>query len=131
MGEVSQFLNSEKKDLSEIKLTPANLSEMLRLIDEGVISSKMGKKVFVELAKNGGSARNVVEKKGLVQISKPEDLVPIINQVLAANPQSVADFQAGKDRALKALMGQIMKETRGQANPQVVNELLLKSIAKK
>ncbi|MDR1473359.1 MAG: Asp-tRNA(Asn)/Glu-tRNA(Gln) amidotransferase subunit GatB [Lactobacillales bacterium] len=130
MGEVSRYLNAEKKKLSEILLTPENLSEMIKLIDDGTISSKMAKKVFLALAKEGGSARRIVEAKGLVQISDPAQLLPIINEVLLNNAQSVEDFKAGKDRAAKALMGQIMKATKGQANPAVVNKLLLDEIVK-
>ncbi|MDR3156805.1 MAG: Asp-tRNA(Asn)/Glu-tRNA(Gln) amidotransferase subunit GatB [Lactobacillales bacterium] len=131
MGEVSQFLNSEKKTLSEISLNPENLSEMIKLIDDGTISSKMAKKVFVELAQNGEKAKAVVEKLGLVQISDPAQLIPIIKEVLSNNTQSVEDFKAGKDRAIKALMGQIMKATRGQANPAVVNKLMMEELTKK
>ncbi|MDR0614965.1 MAG: Asp-tRNA(Asn)/Glu-tRNA(Gln) amidotransferase subunit GatB [Lactobacillales bacterium] len=130
MGEVSQYLNVEKKKLSEILLTPENLSEMIKLIDDGTISLKMAKKVFLALAKEGGSAQKVVEAKGLVQISDPAQLLPIINEVLLNNTQSVEDFKAGKDRAIKALMGQIMKATKGQANPAMVNKLLLEEIVK-
>jgi aspartyl-tRNA(Asn)/glutamyl-tRNA(Gln) amidotransferase subunit B len=130
MGEVSQYLNAEKKKLSEILLTPENLSEMIRLIDDGTISSKMAKKVFLALAKEGGSARTLVEAKGLVQISDPAQLLPIINEVLLNNAQSVEAFKAGKSRVTKALMGQIMKATKGQANPAVVNKLLLEEIVK-
>ncbi|MDR0691257.1 MAG: Asp-tRNA(Asn)/Glu-tRNA(Gln) amidotransferase subunit GatB [Streptococcaceae bacterium] len=130
MGEVSQFLNAEKKELKDISLTPKNLSEMIQLIDNGIISSKMAKKVFLELAQNGGDPKEIVEKKGLVQLSDPGQLLPIIYEVLANNAQSVEDFKAGKDRAIKALMGQIMKATKGQANPAVVNKLLLEELAK-
>jgi len=130
MGEISQYLNAEKKELGETLLTPENLSEMIQLIDNGTISSKMAKKVFLTLAKEGGSARTVVEAKGLVQISDPVQLLPIINEVLSNNVQSVEDFKAGKDRAVKALMGQIMKATKGQANPAMVSKLLLEELAK-
>jgi len=130
MGEVSQFLNSEKKELSEISLTPENLAEMLQLIAKGDLSSKMAKKVFIELAQSGGTAQEVIEAKGLVQISNPAELLPIIMKVLSENERSVADFKAGKIRATKALIGQIMKVTKGQANPTVVNKLLLEELNK-
>ncbi|MDR1521396.1 MAG: Asp-tRNA(Asn)/Glu-tRNA(Gln) amidotransferase subunit GatB [Streptococcaceae bacterium] len=130
MGEVSHFLNAEKKELKDLFLTPENFSEMIQLIDEGTLSSKMGKKVFLELAKKGGSAREVVKKQGLVQLSDPLQLLLIIQEVLANNEQSVKAFKAGKNRALKALMGQIMKITKGQANPALVNKLLLEEMAK-
>jgi aspartyl-tRNA(Asn)/glutamyl-tRNA(Gln) amidotransferase subunit B len=131
MGEVSQYLNAEKTALLDTKLTPQNLAGMINLIADGTISSKMGKKVFLELVKNGGNAKEVVEAKGLVQISDPAQLVPIIIEVLDKNAQSVEDFKAGKDRATKALMGQIMKATKGQANPSVVTKLLIEELGKR
>ncbi|MFU2181929.1 Asp-tRNA(Asn)/Glu-tRNA(Gln) amidotransferase subunit GatB [Streptococcus pluranimalium] len=129
-GEVAQFLNAESKTLSEIALTPENLLEMLALIEDGTISSKIAKKVFVHLAKNGGSAREYVEKAGLVQISDPEVLIPIIHQVFAANESAVADFKSGKRNADKAFTGFLMKATKGQANPQVAQKLLKEELAK-
>jgi aspartyl-tRNA(Asn)/glutamyl-tRNA(Gln) amidotransferase subunit B len=131
MGEVSQYLNSEKVELKETALTPENLAGMINLIADGTISSKMGKKVFIELAKNGGDAKTVVEEKGFVQISDPAVLVPMINEILDNNEQSVADFKAGKDRATKALMGQIMKVSKGKANPAMVNKILSEELAKR
>lgn len=129
-GEVAQFLNAENKILSEIALTPENLLEMLALIEDGTISSKIAKKVFVHLAKNGGSAREYVEKAGLVQISDPEVLIPIIHQVFADNESAVADFKSGKRNADKAFTGFLMKSTKGQANPQVAQKLLKEELAK-
>ncbi|MFU2203517.1 Asp-tRNA(Asn)/Glu-tRNA(Gln) amidotransferase subunit GatB [Streptococcus hyovaginalis] len=129
-GEVAQFLNAESKTLSEIALTPENLLEMLALIEDGTISSKIAKKVFVHLAKNGGSAREYVEKAGLVQISDPDVLIPIIHQVFADNEAAVADFKSGKRNADKAFTGFLMKATKGQANPQVAQKLLKEELAK-
>ncbi|MDY4762081.1 Asp-tRNA(Asn)/Glu-tRNA(Gln) amidotransferase subunit GatB [Streptococcus thoraltensis] len=129
-GEVAQFLNAENKTLPEIGLTPENLLEMLSLIEDGTISSKIAKKVFVHLAKNGGSAREYVEKAGLVQISDPEVLIPIIHQVFADNEAAVADFKSGKRNADKAFTGFLMKATKGQANPQVALKLLAQELQK-
>lgn len=129
-GEVAQFLNAEQKTLSEIGLSPENLVEMLGLIADGTISSKIAKKVFVHLAKNGGSAREYVEKAGLVQISDPAVLIPIIHQVFATNEAAVADFKSGKRNADKAFTGFLMKATKGQANPQVAQQLLAQELQK-
>lgn len=129
-GEVAQFLNAEGKKLSEIGLTPENLTEMLKLIADGTISSKIAKKVFVELAKNGGSAEAFVKKAGLIQISDPAVLVPIITDVLAKNEKAVNDYKGGNKNSAKALIGQLMKATKGQANPQVVQELLYAELDK-
>ena len=129
-GEVAQYLNAEGKKLSEIGLTPENLTEMIQLISDGTISSKIAKKVFVELAKNGGSADAFVKKSGLIQISDPAVLIPIISDVLAKNEKAVADYKGGNKNSAKALIGQLMKATKGQANPQVVQELLYAELDK-
>lgn len=129
-GEVAQFLNAENKTIETIALTPENLVEMIGLIQDGTISSKIAKKVFVHLAKNGGSAKEYVEKAGLVQVSDPAVLIPIIHQVFADNEAAVADFKSGKRNADKAFTGFLMKATKGQANPQVAQQLLAQELQK-
>jgi len=131
MGEVSAYLNSEKLELHDTKLTPDNLAGMIQLVADGTISSKIAKKVFKELIEHGGDAKEVVEKKGLVQLSDPSQLLPIISEVLDNNQQSVEDFKNGKDRAVGFLVGQIMKATKGKANPGVVNKLIQEELAKR
>jgi aspartyl-tRNA(Asn)/glutamyl-tRNA(Gln) amidotransferase subunit B len=131
MGEVSAYLNSEKLALADTKLTAENLAGMIQLIADGTISSKIAKKVFRELITNGGSAKEVVEAKGLVQLSDPAQLLPMINDILDQNSQSVEDFKNGKDRAVGFLVGQIMKASKGKANPGVVNKLLQEELAKR
>lgn len=131
MGEVSAYLNSEKLELHETNLTPENLAGMIEIIADGTISSKIAKKVFKELITNGGHAREVVEAKGWVQLSDPSKLLPMINDILDKNAQSVEDFKNGKDRALGFLVGQTMKATKGQANPGVVNKLLQEELNKR
>ncbi|MFC4652996.1 Asp-tRNA(Asn)/Glu-tRNA(Gln) amidotransferase subunit GatB [Lactococcus nasutitermitis] len=129
-GDVAQYLNAENLELKDIKLTPENLTEMLRIIADGTISSKIAKKVFLELAKNGGSAEEFVKKAGLVQISDPAQLLPLIHEVFAKNEKSIADYKSGKQNAAKALVGQLMKATKGQANPQVAQKLLFEELDK-
>ncbi len=131
MGDVSAYLNAEQIEITDTKLTPENLAGMVKLISDGTISSKIAKKVFTELVKNGGDANEIVKAKGLVQISDPSVLVPIITNILDNNPQSIEDFKNGKDRAIGFLVGQIMKETKGQANPPMVNKILLEEINKR
>lgn len=126
-GDVNAYLNDEQVDLDATKLTPANLSGMIKLIDDGTISSKMAKKVFKGIVA-GENPAEYVKAHGLVQLSDPAQLQPIIDEILANNEQSVTDFKNGKDRAVGFLVGQIMKQTKGQANPQVVNQLLMKSL---
>ncbi|CAI3408087.1 Asp-tRNA(Asn)/Glu-tRNA(Gln) amidotransferase subunit GatB [Enterococcus cecorum] len=131
MGEVSAYLNSEKLELNQSKLTPESLAGMIQLIVDGTISSKIAKKVFQELMKNGGDPKVIVKEKGLIQLSDPAQLLPIINEVLDNNAQSIEDFKNGKDRAVGFLVGQIMKATKGQANPGVVNQLLKQELGKR
>jgi len=131
MGDVSGYLNAEQVEITETKLTPENLAGLVKLISDGTISSKIAKKVFNELVKNGGDPEKIVKEKGMVQISDPNVLLPIITEVLDNNPQSIEDFKNGKDRAIGFLVGQIMKATKGQANPPMVNKLLLEEINKR
>jgi aspartyl-tRNA(Asn)/glutamyl-tRNA(Gln) amidotransferase subunit B len=131
MGDVSAYLNAEQKELHEVALTPENLASMIGLIENGTISSKIAKVVFKELIENGGNAEQIVKDKGLVQISDEGTLLKVISEILDANPQSIEDFKAGKSKAVGFLVGQIMKVTKGQANPQMVNQLLMAEIQKK
>ena len=131
MGDISAHLNSKKLELADLKLTPENLAEMIQLIENGTISSKLGKKVFLLLAEEGGTAKEVVEKHGMVQMSDPAQLLPIITEVLDNNAQSIEDFKNGKDRAFGFLVGQIMKQTRGKGNPGVINQLLTQELEKR
>ncbi|MBC6316557.1 Asp-tRNA(Asn)/Glu-tRNA(Gln) amidotransferase subunit GatB [Listeria grandensis] len=131
MGEVSAYLNAEQQELVDTKLTPENLAGMINLIEKGTISSKIAKKVFRELITNGGDAEEVVKAKGLVQISDAGELRGIISGILDQNEQSVADFKNGKDRAVGFLVGQVMKATKGQANPTMVNEILVDEMNKR
>ncbi|MGO4937574.1 Asp-tRNA(Asn)/Glu-tRNA(Gln) amidotransferase subunit GatB [Fundicoccus sp. Sow4_H7] len=128
MGEVSAYLNNQKVSISDTALTAENLAEMIALIDNGTISSKIAKQLFKILITEGGDAKAIVEEKGMAQLSDPAKLQPIIDEVIAKNQQSVEDFKNGKDRAIGFFVGQIMKATRGQANPQIVNELLLETL---
>lgn len=131
MSEVSAYLNAEGKELSEVALTPQNLAGMIALIEKGTISSKIAKKVFKELVENGGDPETIVKEKGLVQISDEGELLKFITEALDANPQSIEDFKNGKSKAVGFLVGQIMKASKGQANPSVLNKLLLEEIKKR
>lgn len=131
MGDVSAYINAEQKELSEVALTPENLAGMIRLIENGTISSKIAKVVFKELIEKGGNAEAIVKEKGLVQISDEGALLKIIGEALDNNPQSIEDFKNGKQKAIGFLVGQIMKATKGQANPQVLNKLLVQEISKR
>lgn len=131
MGEVSAFLNAEGKEAHDVKLTAESLAGMIKLIEDGTISSKIAKKVFKELIENGGDAETIVKEKGLVQISDEGALRTAVEEALNNNPQSIEDFKAGKQKAIGFLVGQIMKATKGQANPQLVNKILVEEINKR
>lgn len=124
MGDLLRLLKAEDKELDDLVLTPSHLVEMLKLIDAGTISGKIAKTVFEEMFQTGKRAGEIVQEKGLVQISDAGELTRIVDAVLAANPKSVSDFRGGKEAALGFLVGQVMKETRGRANPALVNQLL-------
>jgi aspartyl-tRNA(Asn)/glutamyl-tRNA(Gln) amidotransferase subunit B len=131
MGDVSAYLNAEGKELDQVALTPEGLASMIKLIENGTISSKIAKTVFKELIEQGGDAEQIVKDKGLVQISDEGTLLKIIAEVLDANPKSVEDFKDGKNKAVGFLVGQLMKATKGQANPQLVNKLLQQELQKR
>ncbi|MGG2067429.1 Asp-tRNA(Asn)/Glu-tRNA(Gln) amidotransferase subunit GatB [Bacillus sp. S14(2024)] len=131
MGEVLAYLNKQQKELKDVALTPAGLSKMIQLIEKGTISSKIAKKVFNELIEKGGDPEEIVKAKGLVQISDEGALRQIVTEILDNNEQSIEDFKNGKDRAIGFLVGQIMKATKGQANPPLVNKILLEEINKR
>ncbi|MBP2655153.1 MAG: gatB [Firmicutes bacterium] len=124
MGEVSKHLNLSNCEVEDCPVTPEKLVELTKLLDKGTISGKIAKTVFEEMWSSGKDAATIVKEQGLVQISDEGAIIAVIEAVIAANPQSVADFQAGKDRAIGFLVGQVMKQTKGRANPEVVNKLL-------
>ncbi|MFC0469231.1 Asp-tRNA(Asn)/Glu-tRNA(Gln) amidotransferase subunit GatB [Halalkalibacter kiskunsagensis] len=131
MGEVSAYLNAEQKELQDVALTPVGLAKMITLIEKGTISSKIAKKVFKELIEAGGDPEQIVKDKGLVQISDEGELLKMVTDVLDNNAQSVEDYKNGKEKAIGFLVGQIMKASKGKANPPMVNKLLLEEIAKR
>ncbi|MCR4420241.1 MAG: Asp-tRNA(Asn)/Glu-tRNA(Gln) amidotransferase subunit GatB [Clostridia bacterium] len=124
MGDFSRLLNASGLEVEQAPIRPEGLVELLKLIDEGTISGKIAKTVFEEMFATGRPARAIVEEKGLVQISDEAALAAIVDRVLAEHPGPAADFRAGKEKALGFLVGQVMKATRGQANPALVNRLL-------
>ncbi|MDD4783503.1 MAG: Asp-tRNA(Asn)/Glu-tRNA(Gln) amidotransferase GatCAB subunit B, partial [Syntrophaceticus sp.] len=96
-----------------------------QLIDKGTISGKIAKTVFEEMFASGKRAEQIVEEKGLLQISDEDELAAMIDELIAAHPEVVDDYHKGKKKALGFFVGQVMKQTRGKANPQIVNKLLL------
>jgi len=124
MGDLSRLLNANNMDITQCRIKPSQLVEMLKLLDEGTISGKIAKTVFEEMFETGKDPGAIVEEKGLVQISDEAAIQGIIDEVIADNPKSVQDYKAGKKKAMGFLVGQVMKATKGKANPQVVNKIL-------
>ncbi|TFB14257.1 Asp-tRNA(Asn)/Glu-tRNA(Gln) amidotransferase subunit GatB [Filobacillus milosensis] len=131
MGDISGHMNKQQVELNDLPLTPESIAKMIKLIEEGTLSSKLAKKVITELLKNGGDPEKIVKEKGLVQISDESQLREIITEVLNENEQSIVDYKNGKDRALGFLVGQVMKKTKGQANPPMVNKILIEEMDKR
>jgi aspartyl-tRNA(Asn)/glutamyl-tRNA(Gln) amidotransferase subunit B len=129
MSELLGYLNREGKEITESPVTPAQLAGLLKLIQEGVISGKIAKVVFEEMYQTGKSPEAIIREKGLIQITDQEELGRIVDQVLAENPGPVSDFRGGKEKALTALVGAVMRATKGKANPQLVNDLLREKLA--
>ena len=117
-------MNSQNVDWSELKIIPENMAQLLSELDKGAISGKIAKEVFAEMFDTGKKAAEIIKEKGLVQISDTNAISTVIDDVLANNPKSVEDFKGGKKQAMGFLVGQVMKATKGQANPAVVNQLL-------
>lgn len=124
MGEFASQLSNAGIEIAKAPVTPENLAKLLALIARGTISGKIAKKVFAEMWKDGADPEEIVKAQGLVQISDTGALKELVVKVIANNPKAVEDFKAGKKKAVGALVGQIMKETKGKANPKVINELL-------
>lgn len=124
MGEFLRLINAAGLEVSDSRVQPEQLAALLRYQDEGKISGKMAKTVFEEMFATGKEPGEIIKEKGLVQISDEGSLAGVIEKVIAAHPQSVADYRDGKEKALGFLVGQVMKETRGQANPGLVNKML-------
>ncbi|MBL8534846.1 MAG: Asp-tRNA(Asn)/Glu-tRNA(Gln) amidotransferase subunit GatB, partial [Betaproteobacteria bacterium] len=128
MGEMAARLNREQIDLAQAPVSAARLAALLRRIADGTLSGKLAREVFDALWAGEGEADQIIEQRGLRQISDSGELERIVDEVLAANPKSVEEFRAGKEKAFNALVGQAMKATRGKANPQQVNDLLRKRL---
>ena len=115
-------------DIASFSITPQRFASLLKLIDNGTISGKIAKTVFDEMILTGDDPMKIINEKGLVQMTDVGEIETIVDRVLADNDASVRDYRNGRDKALKFLVGQVMKESKGKANPQIVNDLLLKKL---
>ena len=124
MGEIAAYLKEDHIEISETKLTPENLVELIGLIEKNTISNNIGKQIIVDMMKTGEKASEIVEKRGLSQISDEGAIKEICQKVADANPDQVAKYKSGKVQLLGFFVGQVMKETKGRANPKAVNDLM-------
>ena len=130
MGEVAAYLKEEKISINESKLTVENFAKLLSLLEKGTISNNIAKQLVVDILKSGDDAQELVEKKGLSVLSDASALEELARKVVAANPEQVAAYKGGRDKLFGFFVGQIMKETKGRANPQMLNEILKKELEK-
>ncbi len=124
MVELLGLLNTQGLDITQSPVVPEHLAKLVRLIDNGTISGKIAKTVFEEMAASGKAPEAIVKDKGLVQITDTDAIASAVDAVIAANPQQVAEYRGGKTRVVGFFVGQVMKATKGKANPQMVNEML-------
>ena len=128
MVELLAKVNAEGMELEAVKIQPEQMAALLKLVDSGDISGKIAKKVFAEMFATGKDPADIIKEQGLVQISDEDALKEMVSHVVEANPKSVEDYKAGKTKAMGFLVGQIMKQSRGQANPAVINKLLAEKL---
>ncbi len=124
MSEIAAYLKEDHIEITDTKLTPENLAELISLIEKGTISNNIGKQIIIEMMKDGKKASAIVEKKGLSQITDEGAIKEIVQKIVDANPAQVQAYKNGKTNLLGFFVGQVMKETKGRANPKTVNELL-------
>jgi aspartyl-tRNA(Asn)/glutamyl-tRNA(Gln) amidotransferase subunit B len=128
MGSLLGLLNAAGKSIDQSPISAPHLAQLLNLIDDGTISGKIAKTVFDEMARSGKPPRQIVEDKGLVQISDTDAIDDVVANVISSNPKAVEAYKNGKSKLLGFFVGQVMKETRGKANPKMVNEILTKKL---
>ncbi|SHE73976.1 Asp-tRNA(Asn)/Glu-tRNA(Gln) amidotransferase subunit GatB [Caloramator proteoclasticus] len=131
MGEVLRTLNDREMSIEDIKVQPKHLSKLIELINNGTITGTIAKKVFKDMFETGDDPEKIVNEKGMVQISDENAIRDIVNKVLDENPQSVEDFKNGKTKAMGFVVGQVMKASKGKANPQLVNKLVEEELQKR
>lgn len=130
LSDISKILNEKNMSFEEIPFRHKSLADLINMINGGKISNTAGKKVLAEMFENDNDPEEIVERLGLGQVSDEGELLGAITEVLENNPKSVADYKAGKDKAIGFLVGQVMRATKGKGNPQVINSILLQELAK-
>ncbi len=130
MSDVAAYVNENIINPVDLKVTAETIAKYVSLLENGKLNSKTGKKVLKEMLENGGDPETIMKEKGLIQITDEKQIKGMVEKVIFDNPESVQDILAGKDRAVKFLVGQVMKESRGKANPEIVNKEIIDQIEK-
>lgn len=128
IGDLSAYLNDQKKRIDQVDFTPAQLAELLQLIDKGTISGKIAKTILLQVLKTGKSIKDIIAESGMTQISNEDELVKIVKDIIKNNPGPVEQYKAGKKTTIGFLVGQVMKASKGRANPGLANKLLTKEL---
>jgi len=129
MGDLAFALKNMGKEIEDCPISPDSLAALISKIDSGEISGKIAKTVFEEMTRTLEEPAAIIQRLGLAQVSDEASIGAVVDRIVAANPKQVAEYRSGKTRVLGYFVGQVMKETKGQANPQMVNELLQKKLA--
>ena len=129
MGEVIRVLNESGQTIASCPLPPENLAGMVKRIDDGTISGKIAKTVFLEMWKSGKKADRIIEEKGLRQVTDSGAIEKVVDEIIAANPEQAAQYRSGKEKVFGFFVGQVMKASKGKANPQAVNDILKQKLA--
>jgi len=128
LGDLSRLLNLQNMEIERSSVSPEHLFELIKLVDEGTVSVSMAKAVLEEAFESGGSPAQIIQEKGYTQISDSSTVESAVGEAIDANPQAVSDYRSGKETAAKFLVGQVMKITKGQAKPDLVNELVVAAL---
>lgn len=130
MGDISKIMKENAVWVEDLKFTPEQLAELIKLINSGTISNAIGKKIIVDMFASGKNPKEIIEDKGLIQNSNEDEILAVVKKVLDNNEKSIEDYKNGKNRVLGFIVGLIMKETKGKANPKIVNKLVNEEIQK-
>lgn len=130
MGDISKIMKENYVWVEDLKFTPEQLAELICLINKGTISNAIGKKVIVKMFETGKAPKTIIEEEGLVQNSNEDDILKVVKEVLSNNPKSIEDYKNGRNRVIGFLIGLVMKETKGKANPKMVNKLMVEELNK-
>ena len=128
LNDLSAYLNAESIPVTDSRIVPGMIAELVALVDEGAISSKQAKEVFAEMAATGDAPGAIVELKGMKQVSDTGEIEAAVDRIIEANPSQVEQYRGGKTAVIGFFVGQVMRETGGQANPKVVNEALKRKL---